>query len=101
MTSAPVEHVKDRFYVCSFYRPRQNGRSRCCADDDVWITVGIGRCLLWLLWRGCTEVISFRTLLLFYDLLNVVDATVEKLLHRYVVIMAAFAGLDVQPMFWN
>ena len=32
---------------------------------------------------------------------NVVDATVEKLLHRHVFIMAAFAARDVDLMFWN
>ena len=40
-------------------RPRQNGRSRCRADDCVWIAVGTGWCLLLLFWRGCEEVINF------------------------------------------
>ena len=48
----------DRFHDCSIDRPRQNGRSRCRADDDVWIAIGTGWCLLWLLWRGCKEVVS-------------------------------------------
>jgi hypothetical protein len=43
----------DRLYDCSIDRPRQNGRSRCRADDDVWITIGTGWCLLRLLWCGC------------------------------------------------
>jgi hypothetical protein len=43
----------DRVYDCSVDRPRQNGRSRCRADDDVWVTIGTCWCLLWLLWCGC------------------------------------------------
>jgi hypothetical protein len=34
-------------------KPRQNGRRRCCADDDIRIAIGTGWCLLWLLRRGC------------------------------------------------
>ena len=33
-------------------RPRQDGRSRCRVDDDVWIVIGTGWCLFRLLWRG-------------------------------------------------
>jgi hypothetical protein len=32
----------DRFHDCCLNRPRQNGRSRCRANDDVWIAVGTG-----------------------------------------------------------
>ena len=35
MTFAPVDHFNDRVYDCRIDRPRQNGRSRCRADDDV------------------------------------------------------------------
>ena len=54
--SASVHHFNDRGYVCSVDRPRQNGQSRCRADDDVWVTIGTGRCLLWLLWRSYKKV---------------------------------------------
>ena len=42
---------------------------------------------------------TVRTARLSFNLLNIVDATIEKLLHRYVLVMAAFAALNVQPMF--
>ena len=47
------------------------------------------------------SITTARTACLCFDLLNIVKATVEKLLHRHVFIMAAFAARDVDPMFWN
>ena len=38
---------------------------------------------------------TVRTARLSFNLLNIVDATIEKLLHRYVLVMAAFAALNV------
>ncbi|MGA0427277.1 MAG: hypothetical protein ACO3OM_14200 [Alphaproteobacteria bacterium] len=52
----------DRFHDCCLNRPRQNGRSRCRANDDVWIAVGTGWCLLLLFWRGCEDGINFQGL---------------------------------------
>ena len=43
----------DRFHDCCVNRPRKYGRSTCRANDDVWIAVGTGWCLLLLFWRGC------------------------------------------------
>ena len=37
-------------------RPRQDGRSRCRVDDDVWFAIGTCQCLLQLLWLGCKEI---------------------------------------------
>ena len=42
---------------------------------------------------------TVRTACLIFDLLNIVDATVYELLHGYVLVVATFAALDVQPMF--
>ena len=36
-----------------------------------------------------------------FALLNIVDATVDKLLHRYVVVAMTIGALDVQPMLIN
>ena len=52
----------DRFHDCCLNRPRQNGRSRCRANDDVLIAVGTGWCLLLLFWRGCEDGINFQGL---------------------------------------
>jgi len=57
MTFAPVDHFNDRVYDCRIDRPRQNGRSRCRANDDVWIAIGTGWRLLRLFWCGSSEVI--------------------------------------------
>ena len=42
---------------------------------------------------------AVRTGLLCSDLFNVVDATVDELLHRYVLVVAALAALNVKPQF--
>ena len=36
-----------------------------------------------------------------FDLLDVVDATINELLHCYVLVVPTFHALDVQPMFWH
>lgn len=38
---------------------------------------------------------------IFFDLLNIVDATVNELLCVYVFVVPTFSTLDVEPMFVN
>ena len=42
---------------------------------------------------------AVRTGLLCFVLFNVVDATVDELLHRYVLVVAALAAQNVKPQF--
>jgi hypothetical protein len=42
----------DRVHDYIIGRPRQNDRRRCRADYDVWIAIGTGYCLFWLLRAG-------------------------------------------------
>ena len=44
---------------------------------------------------------TVRTAWFSFDLLDVVNATINELLHGYVLIVPTFHALDVQPMFRN
>jgi hypothetical protein len=50
-----------------------------------------------MLWFS--SMAAVRTGLLCFDLFNVADATVDELLHRYVLVVAALAALNVKPQF--
>ena len=42
---------------------------------------------------------AVRTALLCFDLFNVVDASVDELLNRYVFVVLVLAALNVKPQF--